>query len=69
MYSNANRTIELVTLRHKDNVTKCRIFEISGDSPVLLRIPDLEVLGILKIECNMLCNPNFFSSRIISILI
>ena len=35
------------------NVVKCRIFVVPGNSPVLLRMLDIEVLGILKITCQV----------------
>ena len=43
-----------VRLRHKDNVNKCRFFVVPGNGPVLLQVLDIEVLGILKITCEVI---------------
>ena len=40
-----------VRLRHKNKVTRFRYFVVQGDSPALLEMPDIELLGILKIMC------------------
>ena len=33
---------------------KCRFFVVPADSPALLGIPDLELLGILKVTCEVI---------------
>ena len=38
-----------VRLRHKDKIVRCRFFELPGESPALLGLPELELLYILKI--------------------
>ena len=43
-----------VRLRHKDKIARCRFFIVPGDSPVLLGMPDLELLDVLKITCKIL---------------
>ena len=42
-----------VILRHKDKIAKCRLFVVPGDGPALLGIPDIELLGIVKITCEV----------------
>ena len=42
-----------VKLRHKDKVVRCRFFVVLGDGSVLLEMPDIELLGILKITCDV----------------
>ena len=46
-----------VKLRHKDKVATYRFFVVPGDRPVLLGMPDIEVLGILKIMCEVVKGP------------
>ena len=43
-------------LRHKGNVVKCKFFVFSGDGPALLGMVDVEVLGILRITCEVIHN-------------
>ena len=38
-----------VKLNYKDECVKCRFFAVPGDGPVLLGMPDIELLSILKI--------------------
>ena len=38
-----------VRLRYKDEVSRCRFFEVAGDGPALLDILHKELLGMLKI--------------------
>ena len=45
-------------LRHKDKTAKCRFFTEPGDGPVLLGIPDIKVLDILKIMCELMGDPH-----------
>ena len=40
-----------VRLGHKDKPTRCRFFVVSEDTLALLGMPDIELLGILKIVC------------------
>ena len=40
-----------VRLGHKDKTARCRFFVVPGDDPALLAVPDIELLGILKIMC------------------
>ena len=43
-----------VRLRHKDKIAKCRLFLVPGDAPVLQGMPDIELLDILKIICEVM---------------
>ena len=43
-----------VKLRQNDKVSKYRFFVVPGDGPALLGMPDTEVLGILKIICEII---------------
>ena len=36
-----------------DNVARCRFFVLQGDGSALLWMPDIELLGILKIMCEV----------------
>ena len=40
-------------LRHKNKVARYRFFVVPGDSPALLGMPNLELLGILKVMSNV----------------
>ena len=40
-----------VRLRCKDKTAKCRFSLVPGDGPVLLGMPDIEVLNIPRIIC------------------
>ena len=42
-----------VKLRHKDKDARCRLFVVAGDGPLFLGMPDIELLDILKIMCNV----------------
>ena len=42
-----------VKIRYKDKVASCRFFIVPRDSPVLLGIPDIELLDILKVICDV----------------
>ena len=42
-----------VKLRLKDKVTRCRFLVVLGDSPAWYRTPDIELLDILKIICEV----------------
>ena len=35
------------------NVARCRFFAVPCDGPMLLGMPDIELLGILKITCDV----------------
>ena len=47
----------IVRLRHRGKTVKCRIFVVTGDGPVLLWMPDIELLDILKIICAVIGDP------------
>ena len=47
-----------VRLRYKDKNAKCRFFVVPGDGPALLGMPDIELLHILKIMCDMIGDPH-----------
>ena len=34
-------------------IARCRFFVVPGDSPALLGMPDIELLAILKIMCDL----------------
>ena len=40
-------------LRHKDQIARCRFLVVSGGGPALLEMPDIELLSILKIMCDV----------------
>ena len=46
--------VSSVKLRHKDKAARCRIFVVTGDGPALLGMPDIELLVILKITCEVI---------------
>ena len=51
MYNESNieqLSVCTVKLRHKDKVVRCKFFVLPRDGPVLLGMPDKELLGILK---------------------
>ena len=54
--TNNNSNIEQlhVKLRHNDKVVIFRFFVVLNDSPVLLGMPDMEVLSILRITCRVI---------------
>ena len=57
MYNNLNIEqlgVCSVNLRHKDKVVRFRFFVVKGDSPALLGTADIELLGILKIMCDVI---------------
>ena len=43
-----------VRLRHKNKFARCRFFVVPGDDPAFLRMPDIELLSILKITCEIM---------------
>ena len=43
-----------VRLRHKDKTAECLFFAMPGDGSALLGMPDIEVLDILKITCEVM---------------
>ena len=45
--------VSLVKARHKDKVTRCRFFIVPGDGPALLGMPDVKLVGILEIMCEV----------------
>ena len=55
MYNHSN--IELgahsIKIRYKDKCTKCKFFVVLCDGPALLGMPDIELLGMLKIMCEV----------------
>ena len=55
-YNNSNIEqlgVCLIQIRHKDKGSRCRFFVLPGDSPELLEMHDIELLGLLKIMCEM----------------
>ena len=48
-----------VRLRHKVIIAKCRSFLVLGKSQALIGMPDIKLLDILKIMCNVMGNPQF----------
>ena len=42
-----------VKLRHKNKIARCRFFVVPADSQTLLGMPDIELLQILKIMCEV----------------
>ena len=42
-----------VKLRHKDKITRCRFFAVPGNGQVLLGMPNIELLGKMKIMCKV----------------
>ena len=42
-----------IKLRHKDKIARCRFFVVPGDGQELLGMPDIELLSILKIMCEV----------------
>ena len=47
-----------VKLRHKDKSVKCRFFVVPGDGPALLGMPDIALLSILGITCDIISEPH-----------
>ena len=47
-----------VRLRHKDRYATCRSFVVPRDCPSLLGIPDIELLNIVKIMCEVIGDPH-----------
>ena len=47
-----------VKLRHKDKCVTCRFFLGPGDRPALLGMPDLKLLSILRITCDVIGKPH-----------
>ena len=41
-----------VKIRHKNKCVKYRFFVVPGDSPIMLGMPDIELLNILRITCD-----------------
>ena len=57
MYNNSHiqqSGVYTVKLSYKDKVIKCRFFVVSGNCPIVLHMPDIEVLGILRIVCEVI---------------
>ena len=42
-----------VKLRHENKCVRCRFFVVPGNGPALLGIPDIELLSILRITCDI----------------
>ena len=40
-----------IRLRHKDKTVRCRFFALPGNSPVMIDMPGIGLLGILKKTC------------------
>ena len=47
-----------VRLRDKDKIAKYRLFVVTEDDPVLLGMPDTELLDIIKITCEVMGDPH-----------
>ena len=45
-----------VRIRHNNKCAKCRFFIVPGDGPALLRMPDIELLGIIRVMCERIGN-------------
>ena len=43
-----------VKLGHKDKSAKCRFFVLPEDGPALLGVPNIEMLSILRITCDVI---------------
>ena len=43
-----------VKLRHKNKSAQCRFFVVPGDGPALIGMPDIELLSVLRITCNVI---------------
>ena len=46
-----------VKARHKDNYVKCRLFVVQVNGPALLQMPEIELLSILRIVCDIIGCP------------
>ena len=42
-----------VSLRHEDEIARCKFFEVSGHSQTLLKMHDIKFLIILEIMCDV----------------
>ena len=40
-----------VRIRHNDKCIKCKFFAVLGNSPALIRIQDIKLLGIIRVIC------------------
>ena len=47
-----------VKVRYKDKSTKYRFFVVPGYSPTPIGIPDIELLNILRITCDVRSKPH-----------
>ena len=45
-----------VKIGHNNKCLKCRFFLVPGDGPVLLRMPDIELLSIIRVMCEAIDN-------------
>ena len=43
----------MVRLKHNDKIVRCTFFVVPGDGQALLGMPDIELLDILKIMCEV----------------
>ena len=47
-----------VQSRHRDRTVKCTFFVVARDGSALVRMPDIELLHILKITCELMEGPH-----------
>ena len=50
--------IYTVRLRHRDKSIKCRFFVVAGDGLALLGMPNIDLLSILRIACDVRSKPH-----------
>ena len=47
----------MIRLRHENKTAKCKFFVVLGDGTMLLGMPDVKILDIAKIMCEMKRDP------------
>ena len=51
-YNNSNiKQLDVCSVKLRHKVARCRFFVVPGNSPALLGMHDIELLGILRIMC------------------
>ena len=45
-----------VKIRHSDKCVKCRFFVVLCDGPAVLGMPDIELLGVIRVICEAIDN-------------
>ena len=55
MYNNSNikQVGFSVKLKYRNKLVRCRFFVVPGDSPVVIGMPVIKLLGIMKITCEV----------------